>query len=80
LSLEDFSPFIGGGVGMEEYEYEHHFLIKGGIGLLAFRTFDFHFILNLSYKFIFAEELKHGIMLKFGITWGEKEKKGGCSF
>jgi TolB-like protein len=85
LNLEDFSPFIGGGVGTEEYEteeykYAHHFLIKGGIGFVAFRTFDFHFILNVRYKFIFTEELKHGIMLNFGLTWREKERKGCCTF
>jgi TolB-like protein len=99
LSLEDFSPFWGGGLGMgrgtrvtgvdstwREYDSTWRYepkredfdglIVEIGGGFMFFRTYDFHFILNLKLNIMFAEEIISGVTINFGISYKSKER--GC--
>ncbi len=98
LSLEDISPYIGGGLGMSrgrrvmsidttDYYYDipgenfDGLTLDVGGGIVAFRTYDFHFLANLKYHIVFAEGTPNGFILSFGISYKKKGGGGcGCGF
>jgi hypothetical protein len=103
LSIEDFAPYIGGGLGMGgggkvtgieledswvDSQGDTHRVYRAkergfdglmaeiGGGFMLFRTYDFHFILNLKYNIIFADEIISGFILNLGISY--KGESGIC--
>ncbi|MDZ7861121.1 MAG: hypothetical protein U5O15_10765 [Candidatus Krumholzibacteriota bacterium] len=90
LSRGDFSPFISGGIGIQynraKIEKNGIFLddtgsgtglsLCGGVGLAAFRTYDFQFQLDVDYFIVFSkvendsasgEEYPQGVIFTFCI-------------
>jgi len=74
LSRGDFSPFISGGIGIQyskaKIEVENQpgiysasstgLSVCGGVGLAAFRTYDFQFQIDVDYFIFFAKMEKDG--------------------
>jgi hypothetical protein len=93
LSLEDFSPFVGGGVGMcwgtmpkaSDSEYSwftpetfNGLSLTGGGGMALFRTYDFHFLVSLKYNIVLAEGAPNGFLFSFGLTYKKSGGGGAC--
>ncbi|MBN1754621.1 hypothetical protein JW877_00270 [bacterium] len=91
--LGDFSPYLAAGLGVHwvdinNYEEEYFYYSDGpslnlGGGLFAFQTYDFRFVIDLRYSYVFLldEEAdnQHGLTLTLGITH-RKESGGGFCF
>lgn len=107
LSLNDVSPFVGGGIGMgwgwNKVVVDTNYWVSGvsdtnwyyntepkgfdglslslGGGIVAFRTYDFHFIVSIKYNIILASGgTPNGIILGFGVTYKQSQKGGCCIF
>ncbi|MDD2889908.1 MAG: hypothetical protein PHE49_04610 [bacterium] len=110
-SLQDVSPFIGGGLGMalgsritgvdSNYSYSYNYLdstydttyyyytnpesfnallVSFGGGVEFFRTYDFHFLLNVKYNIIFAEGIPNGLSVYFGLIYKKSGESNCCGF
>ncbi|MBI4722912.1 MAG: hypothetical protein HY769_07980 [Candidatus Stahlbacteria bacterium] len=104
LTLTDFAPYLGGGLGMSwcskavgidslypdyinangdtvwqckvKKESFDGMLVELGGGLALFRTYDFHFLVNLKYWMLMAKNYPNGMIISFGITY--RKSGSGC--
>ncbi|MDD5529304.1 MAG: hypothetical protein PHX21_04665 [bacterium] len=55
-------------------------LLSVGGGVEFFRTYDFHFLLNVSYNIIFAAGTPNGLSIRFGLIYKKSGDSNCCSF
>ncbi len=100
LSLEDVSPYVGGGLGMawvrkftsidSTYDSYYSYIdtprfdglsLEFGGGIMLFRTYDFHFMVDMKYHIVFTEGTPNGFIFSFGVSYNKKDGGGcGCGF
>ncbi|HID32046.1 MAG TPA: hypothetical protein EYP24_01550 [bacterium (Candidatus Stahlbacteria)] len=74
--LGDITPYLGGGLGVHFISTPNEAAaglgLNGGLGMVFFRTYDFHFFLDLRYNVLFAEiggkSPQQSIDITFGFT------------
>lgn len=82
LSQKDFTPYLGGGLGVHKFSFEDNGLRDGdgfglslGGGVIGFRTYDFRIVFSSKYTIIIPMDndisVQQGFTLTFGLTTGQ---------
>ncbi len=80
FSRRDFTPFAGGGIGIDyvfpdepdsisKNKRNAGFAFNGKVGLMLFRTYSFRVFTSVGYKVVLNSDLDQGVCADLGILW-----------
>jgi hypothetical protein len=85
----DFSPFVGGGLGMQyvvplddtlfAYKENAGPAVNAQAGMLFFRTYDIHLMARAQYQWIFNDDKDQGMIYDVGVVY-RPDRKGGSGW
>lgn len=88
LNRTDFTPFLGGGVGIHWVRGDDGApsdkrdtgpALNLQAGMILFRTYDVHVLARTQYPVVFNTDLDHGPSFDVGVVYQRREKEGGSS-
>ncbi len=89
LNRTDFSPFLGGGLGLHYVGGEGNApddkrhsgpALNAQTGLMFFRTYDIHLMARAQYQMILNSDMDHGPIFDVGVVYQKRHKSQASGF